>query len=494
MSDNWDRLRSKLEEISDLAGAGALLGWDQAVMMPPGGGAARARALATMQGILHDRVIDPELGELLGQLEGEELDRVQAASIRVLRRDHDRATKIPGDLVRAIAEAEGNAYNTWTEARPANDFAMLAPHLERLFSLKREEADALGWTDERYDALIDAFEPGMTTKRIESMFDELLTGLKPLADRVLDRAGPRPGWLTSEFDPTKQHEFCAWLIKELDFDLTRGRLDSSPHPFTITISRNDVRQTTKADPRNLMMSIYAVIHETGHALYEQGIPAELIDLPAGRVPSLGLHESQSRMWENQVGRSRPFTDFLLPQLKERFPEGLGMLTPEEWYRAVNHPQRTLIRVTADELTYNLHVALRFELEVALFRDQLAVGDLPEAWNEKMTQHVGITPETDADGVMQDMHWSMGAIGYFPTYTIGTLYSAAFFDAAVAELGDLSDDLRRGDGSRLLSWLREKIHSEAYLQPAGELAEKVVGGPVGAEPFLRYVEQKYGDLF
>ncbi len=494
MGNSWDRLKNKLEEISDLASAGALLGWDQAVMMPPGGGSARARALATMQGLVHDRVTDPEIGELLADLEGQELDRTQAASIRVLRRDYDRATKVPGDLVRAIAEAEGHAYNTWTQARPANDFASLAPHLDRLFALKREEADAYGWTDERYDALIDAFEPGMTTKRVESMFDELLAGLKPLVDRILDRAGPRPEWLTHEFDPIKQQEFCAWLIKELGFDLTRGRLDTSPHPFTITISRSDVRQTTKAEPRNLMMSIYAVIHETGHALYEQGIPEEMTDLPVGRVPSLGLHESQSRMWENQVGRGRPFTDFLLPHLKEKFPDGLGMLTPEDWHKAVNHPQRTLIRVTADELTYNLHVALRFELEVALFRDELEVADLPGAWNEKMSEHVGITPPNDSDGVLQDMHWSMGAIGYFPTYTLGTLYSAAFFDAALAELGDLSDELRHGDGSRLLAWLRENIHEEAYLQTAGELAEKVAGGPVGAEPFLRYVERKYEDLF
>ncbi|HVF53825.1 MAG TPA: carboxypeptidase M32 [Actinomycetota bacterium] len=495
MPTPFERLLPKLQELTDIGSACALMSWDQAVMMPPAGAAQRARALSTLQGLLHDRLTDPAIGELLAELEAsgdEDLD-VQA-SVRVLRRDHDRATKIPGRLVRAIAEAEGLAYQAWTEARPAADFRLLQPHLERLFGLKKEEADALGWEGERYDALLDNFEPGMTTAEVEAMFSSLTQGLVPLAHEVLDAAGPAPEVLSREFDPDIQMRFCDRLAQALGFDNDRGRLDTSPHPFTIGIHSGDVRQTTKADPKDLLLSVYALIHETGHALYEQGLPERMADLPAGRVPSLGLHESQSRMWENQVGRSRAFTDFLLPLLKEQFPDQLGMMAPEEWYRAVNHPQRTLIRVTSDELTYNLHVALRFELEIALFRDALEVSDLPEAWNDAMAEKIGLRPPSDADGVLQDMHWAMGAIGYFPTYTLGTLYAAAFFDAALRDLAGLMDDLRRGDGSRLLAWLREHIHRYAFHMPAKELGEQVLGGPLTPEPFLAYAREKYTALY
>lgn len=495
MSTAWERLLPCFREIEDLAAAVRLLHWDQAVMMPPAGGNARASAIATLQGLLHERHTAPEVGGLLDELAGDDtLDDDQKAHVRVFRRDYEKATKVPADLVKELAELEGLAYQAWTEARPASDFGLLQPHLERMVELKKEQADALGWEGERYDALLDAFEPDMTTAEVEAMFAELGDGLRPVVEEVLESAPHLPEFLSRTYDAGKQEAFSQWLVRRLGFDTEAGRLDTSPHPFTAHIASGDVRQTTKADPRDLMMSIFATIHETGHALYEQGIPERLLGLPASRPASLGMHESQSRMWENQVGRSRAFTEFMLPHLKEHFPEELGMLEPEAFYRGANHPRRTLIRVTADELTYNLHVALRFEIEVALFRDELAVADLPDAWDAGMEKHLGIRPESHDDGVLQDMHWSIGGFGYFPTYTLGNLYAAAFYARARAELPDLDADLRAGDGSRLLSWLREKVHVHAYLRPAKEIGEEIIGGPLSAQPFLDYVTSKFTTLY
>lgn len=495
MATAWERLEPKLRELEDLGAALSLLHWDQAVMMPPGGSPARARATATLEGIAHDKLTDPAIGDLLDELEGDDsLDLDRKASVRVLRRDYEKATKVPEDLVRAIAEAEGTSYQAWTEARPANDYGILEPHLARLIDLKREQADALGWEGERYDALLDQFEPGMTAADVEKLFSELRAGLEPLIDRILGSAGDPPDWLFESYDAASQMAICNWIVEDLGFDMTRGRLDISPHPFTSTVGAGDVRQTTRTEENALLSSIYAAIHETGHALYEQGIPAHLLDWPVGRAPSLGLHESQSRMWENQVGRSAAYTAYLLPQLKERWPEQLGMITPEEFHRGVNHPRRTLIRVTADELTYNLHVAMRFELELALFRDELTAADLPGAWDEKSAEFIGIKSDTVADGVLQDMHWSIGALGYFPTYSLGTIYAAAFFDKAVEELGDLSDSFRNGDTSRLLQWLRTNIHEHAYRYDAKDLAERVTGQPLSARPLLDYLDAKYTTLY
>ena len=495
MSTSWERLRPLLDEIADLAAALRLMHWDQAVMMPPAGGAARARAIATLQGLLHARITDAGVATLLEELQADEsLDTDRRAHVRILARDYAKATKVPPELVKELAELEGLAYQAWTEARPASDFSILQPHLERMIVLKKEQADALGWEGERYDALLDDYEPDMKTAEVEAMFADLIKGLKPIVDTVLEAAPHAPDFLSQSYDPAKQEAFSQWLVRQLAFDTNGGRLDTSPHPFTAQIAPGDVRQTTKADPKDLMMSIFATIHETGHALYEQGIPEHLAGLPAGHAPSLGIHESQSRMWENQVGRSRAFTEFMLPHLKDHFPQELGMLTPDEFFTGANHPRRSLIRVTADELTYNLHVALRFEIEVALFRGKLAVADLPDAWDAGMEKYLGIRPESHADGVLQDMHWSIGALGYFPTYTLGNLYAAAFFAKAKDELGGLEEDLRKGNGSRLLQWNRDNIHSRAYLKPAKALGEDVLGEPLSARPFLDYVEAKFTRLY
>ncbi|MGH2820070.1 MAG: carboxypeptidase M32 [Actinomycetota bacterium] len=495
MTEAWEALVPRMRELRDLASAAKLLHWDQSVLMPPGGAEARAHAMATIESIAHDKLTDPEIGRLLDELSGNgSLDEVRASSVRVLKRDYDKATRVPPDLVRALAEIRGLAYQTWTEARPRSDFSMLEPHLSRFVELKKEEADALGWEDERYDALLDDFEPGLKSSQVSELFDELVAGLKPIVESVLQHVGDPPGFLSGDYREARQKDFCEWLVAQIGFQGERGRLDKSPHPFTIGIHKGDIRQTIRTDPSNLTDSLYAAMHETGHALYEQGIPDELRDLPVGSAPSLGMHESQSRLWENHVGRSRPFAHFLLPKLKERFPEELGMVDLDEFYLGVNHPRRTLIRVTADELTYNLHIALRFEIELSMFRGDLDVADLPEAWNDAMERHVGLRPGNDSDGVLQDMHWSIGGYGYFPTYTIGTLYAAAFFARAEQDLGSLAGDLRAGESRRLLDWLRENIHARAYIDEAGDLATKVLGAPPGAGPYLDYLRVKYGELY
>jgi carboxypeptidase Taq len=494
MSETWDQITERLRELSDLACAIKLLHWDQATMMPVAGGPGRARAQATLQAAAHARFTDPAMGRLIEALSEEAQSEEQEASLRVLRRDYDKAVRVPQELVRELAEVSGRAYQAWTEARPAADFALLEPHLSRLVELKKQEAEALGYESELYDALLDQYEPGMTTAEVEDMFKDLLQGLQPLVEDVLDQVEDPPEFLGAHYDPDKQMAFCNWLVAQLNFEFSQGRLDISPHPFTIHIGSGDVRQTTRAEPNNLLMSVYAAVHETGHALYEQGLPEQWADLPIGSPPSLGIHESQSRLWENQVGRSRAFTNFLLPQLKERFPEEIGLVTPEEFYRGVNHPQRSLIRVTADELTYNLHVGFRFELELALFRDELTVADLPSAWNEKMSERLGLVPDSISDGVLQDMHWSTGAFGYFPTYTLGTIYSAALFATATEELPGLESELRSGVTDRLLDWLRRKVHVYGYRYDAKELVERANQGPVTPEPLLHYLRAKYSELY
>jgi carboxypeptidase Taq len=495
MSEAWDKLLPHLRDMTDIGSALKLMSWDQSTLMPPRGNAARARSMATLQSIAHARLVSAEMGDLLMELEGDEsLDSDQAASVRILKRRYERATKMPAELVHELAELRGIAYQAWTEARPAGDFGLLRPHLEKMIHLKKEEADAVGWENERYDALLDEYEPEMTTGEVEAMFSELAEGLRPLVENIVEVSSARPEFLSSSYDRNSQEAFSQWLVTILNFDTEQGRLDTSPHPFTMTIGAGDVRQTTRTDENELLMSIFATMHETGHALYDQGLPKEFSDLPIGGTPSLGIHESQSRMWENLVGRSRPFTEFLLPHLKERFPAQLGMVSPDEFYKAANHVEPTLIRVSADEVTYNLHLMLRFELELALFREELDVGDLPAAWDTAMERHLGVRPDNDGNGVLQDMHWSIGIQGYFPTYTLGTIYSAAFFAKAREDLGDLDDEFRNGNTVRLLGWLREKIHSQAYRYPAKELAEKVLGAPVSVTPLLQYLRSKYSEVY
>lgn len=495
MPQAWERLVEKLRELNDINSAYSLLEWDQASLMPPRGGESRATAIGTMARLSHERLVDPELGDLIDELGTDgSLDPIKSASVQILKRERDKATKVPAGLVTALKESEMRGYQAWTEARPTSNFSKFQPFMAETIRLKKEESDALGWANERYDACLDHYEPGMTALEVEALFIDLIDGLQPMASQILAAAGPRPAFLDHTYEADKQIAFCNALVDRMGFDREGGRLDFSPHPFTIAIAPGDVRQTLRVEEDDLMMSIYAAIHETGHALYDQGFPEEMAGLPVFDAPSMGMHESQSRLWENHVGRGRPFSDHLLPALKEQFETQLAGVDPDEFYRGINYPARSLIRIKADEVTYNLHIALRFELELALFRDELDVADLPDAWDAAMEKHLGVRPENHGEGVMQDMHWADGYFGYFPTYTLGTLYAAAFYEKLQSDTGGVDDDLRVGDCSRVLQWLRENVHSQAYLYPAKDLARNILGTDLSAQPFLDHIKSKYSEIY
>jgi carboxypeptidase Taq len=494
-TDAWQRLQPKLTELADLSSAIGLLGWDEHVMMPPKGSERRARSSSTLQTLYHSRLSDPELGTLIDELQGDtSLDDVQAATARVLKREYDRATKIPKELVRAIAEVSTRAFHVWQQAKEESDFQLFEPQLEEVVRLKKEEADAIGWEGERYDAALDNFEPDAKTVEVEALFTQLLEELQPVAATILDAAGPRPDLFSINPEPDKQLTFCRWLVARIGFDMEAGRLDLTSHPFSIGVGPGDVRQTIWRNPASLIDTVSSAMHESGHALYDQGMPEEWRDLPIADAPSMGMHESQSRLWENHVGRSRPFAEFVLPHLKEHFGTELGMTTPEDLHRGANHVERTLIRTQADEVTYNLHIGLRFELELALFRDELKVADLPDAWDAGMEKHLGIRPANHTEGVLQDMHWSTAYLGYFPTYTLGTLYAAALFEKAQADLGGFDDEVRKGDCSRLLGWLRDKVHSQGWKYSAADLSRNILGEELSVAPFIRHIKTRYGELY
>ncbi len=481
-------------EIRDLGAAAALLSWDQETFLPPRGGAARARHRATLAGVIHDKVCDPRLGALLEALAGEKLPAAAAANVRETRRDRDRAVKVPRALVLELAEATSLAQQAWVGARERDDWGAFAPHLARLVDLRRREAEAIGYEGEPYNALLDEYEPGARAEELAPLFERLRAELVPILGAIAAAPAPDDALLRQEFDVAAQDRFGREVLADIGFDLEAGRLDTSAHPFTSGTSPGDVRLTTHYDPRDLRVALYATIHEGGHGLYEQGFPAENEGEPICDAASLGIHESQSRLWENMIGRSREFVAHYAPRLRELFPAQLGRADPEALYRAVNVVRPSLIRIEADEVTYNLHIILRLELERGLCAGRIEVDDLPALWNARMREYLGVVPPTDREGVLQDIHWAFGLFGYFPTYTLGNLYAAQFAARADADLGGLSALIARGDFATPLRWLREKIHGRGRLLPAADLCRDVTGADLDAAPFVSYLRRKYGDLY
>lgn len=495
---SWDELERRMGELRDFGSVVGLLTWDQETFMPPGGAEARGHQLSAMQALIHEKLTDPRLGELLEEAGADaSLDELRAAMVRNLRRERDRAVKVPPRLVRELAHAQAAAVEAWREARKAKRFAIFQPHLETLLGLRREQADAWGWADggERYDALLDAHEPGMRVARLEPLFDELRLALVPIVG-ALTEAGPPKAWPVERhlFPVDAQWEFTLHLLREMGFDLERGRQDRSTHPFTDGIHPTDVRLTTRLDERNPFQAFFGTVHEGGHGLYEQNLPREHARNPIGAAASMGLHESQSRLWENMIGRSRPFWERHLPELRRTFPSALEGVSLDELYAAVNRVERSTIRVEADEVTYNLHILLRFGLELALLRGELAVADLPEAWNERMATEIGIRPGDDTEGVLQDIHWAWAEFGYFPTYTLGNLYAAILHEAIGRDLGDLPAAIRGGRLAEVKGWLAAKVHGVGHRWDAEEIVERATGQRLAAAPFLRYVREKYGALY
>ncbi len=491
----WSVLEQRVRELSELRRTIALLSWDRQTMMPPRGVEARARTTSTVAVLRHQRLIDPALGDLLEGADDGSLDQHQAAIVRLVRRDRDRALKLPDDLVRRLGMAGGRGNAAWQQARIDHDYALFQPHLEELVKLKREQADLLGHDGERYDALLDGFEPGMKTARLEPMFAALAPAIGELLAAI--KAAPQqpaPPFAGREFPDDLQWAFSDVILRGIGFDLEAGRLDRSVHPFSTAIALHDVRITTRLFADEPFAAVMGTIHEAGHAMYEQGMDARYEDLPVATPPSLGLHESQSRLWENIVGRSHEFWEHFTAPMNDVMGEMLGGITPDQVYRHVNRVEPSLIRVEADEVTYNLHVMIRFELELAIMRDQLEVADLPEAWNAAYERHLGIRPPNDTEGVMQDTHWSDGSFGYFPTYTLGTLYSAMLWERIQADLPGVYQQIAAGEFAPLLGWLREHVHTPGSLYEGDELIRRVTGQDLDHAPFMRYLWGKFGPLY
>jgi carboxypeptidase Taq len=496
-TSTWEFFDRRQKELIDLASAMGLLSWDQQTYMPPRGASLRAHQQSSLATIYHERLTDERFGEILAELaEDDELGQIEVASVREARRERDRAVRVPTELVREISLASSEGFDTWQRARPENDFATFKPYLERIVALKQEEADALGYEEERYDALLDDYEPDMRVSRLEPLLSGLRDELVPFAHAVFAAPRPDDSFLALDFPEDRQWDFTMVLLRDLGFDLEAGRQDRSAHPFTGGTGPYDVRLTTRFIPGDPRSAIMASIHEAGHGMYEQGIGTAraLVRTFAGQTASLGLHESQSRLWENQVGRSLPFWQHYYPEFKRRFPESLSGVDVDHFYRVVNLVEPSLIRVEADEVTYNLHILLRFELELALVRGDLAVADLPGAWNDAIRRYLGIEVPSDREGVLQDVHWSGGSIGYFPTYTLGNLYAAQLQEAALAAIPDLDEQIGRGEFGPLLEWLRENIHRKAHLEPAEDVARAATGRGLEYDTLMTYLRRKYGALY
>jgi len=491
----YAELVSRLKRIHLLATVNGLLGWDEQVNLPPDSADLRAEQLALMAELQHGTASDPRIGALLAALEDRrgELAADQRVVLKHARRDYDRVIRLPAEFVRDKARHSSQAFHAWADCRARSDFAGYAPFLEKHLELARQEAAFLGRADAPYDYLIDRHDPGMTAAVIERLFAELQEGLVPLVRQIV--ASPvkaRTGSLRG-FPIEPQRAFLRDVTERLGFNYRRGRVDVSLHPFCEG-SGADIRMTTRFDENNPLDSLFSAIHETGHGLYEQGLPLAHQGTPLGEPVGMGVHESQSRLWENQVARSRAFWRFFEPRWRERFPAQLQAVSSDELYLAVNAVKPTLIRLDADEVTYNLHIILRFELEKRLFAGTLAVADLPAAWNALSRDLLALTPSDDRTGVLQDVHWSGGMFGYFPSYCLGNMMAAQFWYRAGADLPGLEDDFARGDFSRLLGWLRRHIHEQGKRHDTQELVQVVTGEPLAPKHLLRYLRERYLPLY
>lgn len=498
MQEKFNALKSKLNDVHNLRRAASVLGWDQQTNMPPGGVSARAEQLATLEKLAHQMFTSDEIGTLLAELSEAnfDYDSDEASLIRVAQRDFDKARKLPPELVEEMSRTFSLGQQIWTKARAEKDFSQFWEILTKIVDLNIQAAEAFGYEDCIYDALLDQYEPDMKTADVAEVFSELKATLVPLVQAIVEnKDAVDDSVLKQEFDEQAQWNFGLIPLQAIGFDMQRGRQDKSAHPFTTNFSVNDVRVTTRISKDFFSPAFFGTMHEGGHALYEQNVSPDLDGTLLGDGTSLGVHESQSRMWENIVGRSKPFWQFYYPRLQEFFPGQLTNTGLNTFYRAVNKVEPGYIRVEADEVTYNLHIFLRFELEQDLLTRRLKVADLPDAWNAKMEAYLGLTPPDDAIGVMQDIHWSSGAIGYFPTYTLGNVLSLQFYSQTLKDIPDLPKQFACGEFDPLLDWFRDKIHRHGRKFTANELIKRVTGAErIEAGPYLSYIKQKYSEIY
>ncbi|HEB64257.1 MAG TPA: carboxypeptidase M32 [Chloroflexi bacterium] len=498
MEEKLQRLKTLLAESTDLARAAALLEWDQQVNMPEGGARARGEQLSTLQRLAHERFTSDEVGQLLEDLQpyAEQLDpdSTEARLLYVTGREYRKRTKVPASLVAEFTEVVSRAHQVWAQARANDDFAAFAPHLQRIVELRQQYANLFAPFDHVYDPLLDDFEPGVKTADVQAVFEQL----RPQQVELIKAIGERPqvddSFLYGKFAPQRQWDFGVEVLTKMGYDWKRGRQDKSAHPFTTSFGVGDVRITTRVDKGFLSPAFFATIHEGGHALYEQGVADELSRTPLQGGASLAFHESQSRMWENLVGRSRPFWEYFFPRLQEVFPAQFGNLSLDAFYKGINKVEPSLVRVEADEATYNLHIMLRLEIEIGLMDGSVQVKDLPEIWNTRMQEYLGVVPPNDAEGVLQDVHWSGGMIGYFPTYALGNVISAQLWEKIVEDIPDLDEQMRQGKFDALLDWTREKIHRHGAKYEPKDLLQRVTGSAMDPAPYMRYLKNKFGEIY
>ena len=498
MGEKYDALMTRLRELQDVYMTASLLSWDQQTQMPPGGANARASQIATLSKIGHEMATSQEMGQLLAnaadEVAGMDYDSDAASTVRVMQQDYEDNTKVPASFVAEFAHLTSLSQSTWAQARAAKDFSQFLPMLEKIIDMVRQSAEYLGYQDHPYSALLNQYERGITTTQVKQIFDdhkpglvELISAIQENADKVGDKILHRP------YDVDKQREFAHKMISAFGFDFGRGYQAVSVHPFCTHFSTNDVRLTSRFDPEFLNPALFGMMHEAGHGMYEQGVSQTLEGTPMASGTSLGVHESQSRMWENLVGRSKGFWSWALPQLKATFPQ-LDSVDLDTFYKAINKSAPTFIRVEADEVTYNLHIILRFEIELELISGTLAAKDAPDAWNVKFEEFFGLTPPDDAQGILQDVHWSLGIQGYFPTYALGNLLSVQYYNQAIKDCPDIPGDIANGKFNQLLGWLNQNIHQHGRKFTSDELTRKVTGESIQSRDYLAYLKTKYGDIY
>lgn len=495
----YQALLRKVQRLDDLVKTSAVLWWDMQVSMPSAGSQGRASQLATLSEIIHTEQTSAEMGELIAaaaeEMAGADYDSTEASLVRYLQRDYEKATKLPAEFVSRVSEISSQAHVVWEKARTEDDFSSFAPFLDKIISLGQEAADYYGYEDEAYDALLDDYEPGMRTADVREIFEAAREALVPLR-RAIEESG-RPvddDCLHQSYDVDKQQQYARYLTTVVGYDLERGHLGTAAHPFSTDFNQNDVRITARWYPDFISPSVFGTLHESGHALYEQNTGPELARTPLAAGAWLGFHESQSRLVENMIGRSRGFWRNHFPKLQKMFPEQLGNVDVDTFFRAVNKVEPSLIRVEADELTYILHIILRFELEQAMVNGDLLAKDVPAAWNDKMQTLLGITPPTDREGCLQDVHWSGASFGYFPTYALGSLYAAQLFEAAKTQVPQVDQELAQGRTDSLMTWMKENVHRHGRKYLPAELMMRATGRPLDHQAFVRYATTKFSEVY
>jgi len=495
--DAYEELLERLKDIDLVNQIGGLLGWDQEVLMPPKAAKLRAEQLSWVSKTGHEKLTHPRIGELLDILEREEnLSEIQKGNIRLTRDSYNKATKLPTEFVAEMAKHKSKSQISWTEARAKNDFSLFRDDLVKMVEMSRKKADYLGFQEVRYDALLDLYESGLTVSKVDPLFAELRNNVAPLVKKVVENGKmPEMSWVHgNKWDKEGQEKLSQSISESIGFDFSAGRRDASTHPFCGGPNPDDVRWTTRYDESDPFGSLYGSMHETGHGLYEQGRPRDLDFQPAGSANGLGIHESQSRLWENQVGRSKEFCEWALPLWKKYFPKQMENVSSEDLWRSVNFVEPSLIRVEADEATYNLHIMIRYEIEKKLIAGEIEVDDLPDVWDDMYEEYLGIRAPNRTLGVLQDIHWSFGAFGYFPTYTLGNLYSAQLLTAARKNLHNHDEDMRTGNFTPLLQWMRENVHVRGSIVTPAELIEEATGHPPSPDDFVEYLREKVERLY